>query len=229
MGALQSWGEATVISLQSLWMAFIEFLPSLIGALIVLLIGLVIAAALGRLATRIIDIFHVDQAVEKLGAKKGAERAGLQLNIAGGIGWLVKWFFIIVFIMAAADIVHLTEVTDFLKQVILYVPNIIVAIVVLLAAVLVANFMAKLIKGSVEVAGLVKANLLATVTKWVIVIFGILAALEQLNVARSLIATVITGLIAMLALAGGLAFGLGGKDQAEKIIKKIRQEISEKE
>lgn len=229
MGALQTWGDATIVSLQNLWGAFIGFLPNLIGAIIIILIGWVIAVALGRLAARLVDVFRIDQIIDKMNAKKSVERAGIEFNVANLIGKLVKWFFVIVFFMAAAEVLGLPEVTEFLRKIILYIPNIVIAVVILVAAVIAANFMAKVVKGSVVVAGLAKAEILAAVTRWAIVIFGLLAALDQLGVARSLIGTMITGAIAMVVIAGGLAFGLGGREQAANAIKKIRREITEKE
>ena len=152
----------------------------------------------------------------------------MELNVAKFMGGLVKWFLILVFLMAATDILRLTQVTNFLNSIILYLPNVVVAAVILAVAFLVANFVFAVVKGSTKVAGIVSATLLATVAKWAIVIFGFLAALIQLGIAASLINTLFIGFVAMLALAGGLAFGLGGKDEAALILKKIRQEITEK-
>lgn len=226
MNSVQDWGIITVSSLQNLWSGFIGFLPSLIGALIVLIIGWIIAIALGRLATQILRAFRIDQLIEKTGAKS-IEKAGYKINVSHWLGELVKWFLIIVFVMAAADIVGLTQVTDFLQQVLLYLPNIIVAVIILLAAVVVANFLSKIIKGSVKIAGFGKADFLAAVTRWAVMIFALLAALDQLGVARSMISTLITGFVAMIAIAGGLAFGLGGRDIAGTLLKKIKGEITE--
>lgn len=226
MSNLQDWGIITVNSLQNLWSGFIAFLPSLIGALIVLIIGWIIAIALGRLATQILRAFRIDQLVEKAGFKS-IEKVGYKVNVSFWLGELVKWFLIIVFVLAAADIVGLTQVTNFLNDVLIYLPNIIVAVVILLAAIIVANFLSRVIKGSVKIAGFGKADFLAVVTRWAIMIFALLAALDQLGVARTIISTLVTGFVAMIAIAGGLAFGLGGREIANDILKKIKKEISE--
>jgi hypothetical protein len=131
-------------------------------------------------------------------------------------------------LMAATDILHLVQVTSFLNSIVLYLPNVIVAAVIMAVAFLVGNFVYAVIKGSTKIAGIVSATLLATIAKWAIVIFGLLAALIQLGVASSLINTIFIGFVAMLALAGGLAFGLGGRDEAALILKKLRHEITEK-
>jgi len=227
MNNIQNWGEITVSSLQNLWSAFIGFLPSLIGALIVLIVGWVIAIALGKLAAQLLRAFRIDQAVERVGVQKGVRQAGYKISVSKLFGELVKWFLIIVFVMAAADILGLVQVTDFLTEVLYYIPNIIVAVVILLVAVLLASFLSRLIRGSVKIAGLGSADLVAAVTRWAIMVFAVLAALDQLGVARSIIGTLVTGFVAMVAIAGGLAFGLGGRDIANDILKKVRKEITE--
>ncbi|MAG45089.1 hypothetical protein CL633_04360 [bacterium] len=227
MNILQTWGEVTVGSLQSLWSGVIGFLPSLLGALIVLIVGWIVAIALGRLAAQILRAFRIDQALDRIGLDKSLKKAGAKISASNIVGQIVTWFLVIVFVMAAADILSLQGVNDFLKKVLYYIPNIIVAIVILLAAVLVSNFLARLVKSSVKIAGFVSSDALSEVTKWAILIFGLLAALDQLGVAQSIINTLITGVVYMIVIAGGLAFGLGGKDQAAGFLKKLRRTVTE--
>ncbi|HBB36468.1 MAG: Conserved TM helix repeat-containing protein [Candidatus Moranbacteria bacterium GW2011_GWC1_45_18] len=228
MESVQTWGEAITLSLLNLWAKFVNFVPSLVGAILVFVAGWIVAAALGKVVEHIFKMIKVDDVMEKAGTKARFKKVGVELNVAKFMGGLVKWFLILVFLMAATDILRLTQVTNFLNSIILYLPNVVVAAVILAVAFLVANFVFAVVKGSTKVAGIVSATLLATVAKWAIVIFGFLAALIQLGIAASLINTLFIGFVAMLALAGGLAFGLGGKDEAALILKKIRQEITEK-
>lgn len=223
---IQTWAEVVTTSLQTLWTGFIGFLPVLLGAIIVFLIGWIIAALLGRLTAQIIQTLRIDQILSKMNIRKILERANLKLDSGKFIGELVRWFFIIVFMMAATDILGLSQVTDFLKQVILYIPQLMVAVIILLVAVLIANFLQKLVKASVEAAGLKSANFLAAVTKWAILVFAGLAALLQLGIVPALIQTIFTGLVAALVISIGLAFGLGGKDMAVQILDKARRDIS---
>jgi hypothetical protein len=203
------------------------FLPNLIGAVIVFLIGWMIAVLLGKLAAQIIRALRIDNILEKMGFKRSLERASLKLDSGRFIGELVKWFFIIVFLMAATDIMRLPQVTEFLRRVLLYIPQLIVAVLILLAAVLIANFLQRLVKASVEAAGLGSSNFLGAVTKWAILIFAILAALLQLGIVPSLIQTLFTGLVAALVISSGLAFGLGGKDIAIQILNRLKRDVSE--
>ena len=227
MESVQTWGEAITVSLINLWDRFINFVPSLVGAVLVFVAGWIVAVALGKVVEHIVKMVKIDDVMEKAGTKARLEKAGVSLNVAKFIGGLVKWFLVLVFLMAATDILKLVQVTNFLNSIILYLPNVVVAAVILAVAFLVANFVYAVVKGSTKVAGLVSATLLATIAKWAIVIFGFLAALIQLGIATSLINTLFIGFVAMLALAGGLAFGLGGKDEAATILRKIRQEITE--
>ena len=222
---IQTWTETITSSLQSLWAGFIDFLPGFLGAIIIFMIGWVIAAVLGKLSAQIVRVLKIDSILEKMGFKKNLERANLNLNSSKFIGELVRWFFIIVFLMASTDILGLFQVTDFLSKVLLYIPQLIVAVLILLAAVLIADFLQKLVKASVEAAGLGSANILAAITKWAILIFAILAALLQLGIVPALIQTMFTGFIAALVISFGLAFGLGGRDLAASILDKFKRNI----
>ena len=223
---IQTWAEVVTSSLQTLWVGFIGFLPSILGAVIVFIIGWLIAILLGRLAAQVINTLRIDQILAKMGFKKSLERANLKLDSGKFIGELVKWFFIVVFLMAATDILNLNEVTVFLKQVLLYIPQLIIAVLILLAAVLIANFLQRLVRASVEAAGLGSASFLATVTKWAVMVFAILAALLQLGVVPTLIQTLFTGFVAALVISFGLAFGIGGKELAAQILAKMKRDIS---
>ena len=226
MGTIGTWSDAVYQSLYDMWGRFMAFLPSLIGAIIVFIIGWVAAVAIGKIIARILEALRIDQGIEKLGLKKSFAKSGIKINIAKFIGELAKWFLIIVSLMAATDILGLNQVTDFLNEVLRYIPQIVVAAIILVVAVLLANFVARVIQESVKATGLISANVVAAFAKWAILIFAILAALVQLNVAKDMIMIVFQGIVYMLVIAGGLAFGLGGRDAAEEVIAKIKKELS---
>ncbi len=228
MNGIQTWGEAITVSLIGLWERFIMFIPALIGAIIVFVVGWIVASILGKLLEKLIKSIKVDQALEKVGFNKKLGEVGISETVSEFIGGLVKWFLILVFLMAATDILGLVQVTSFLNSIIFYIPNVVVAVVVLAIAFLVGNFVFNVVKGSTRAAGVMSATLLATVSKWAIIIFGLLAALIQLGIAVSLVNTIFIGIISALAIALGLAFGLGGKDEAAMIIRKVREEITER-
>ena len=126
-------------------------------------------------------------------------------------------------VLAAADILRLAQISEFLRSVLSYFPNVIVAVVIVTIGVLVGNFVHKLVLGAGRAAKLPSVPAIATFARWAIVIFAALAALVQLQVAGALIQILFTGIIAMLAIAGGLAFGLGGKEHAKEILDQVKR------
>ena len=201
----QQWLDVVNQSLQNLWLRTLGVLPDLIGAIIVLIIGLIVAAGLDKIETYL-------------------HRANLELNTGAFLGKVVYWFMVIVFVLAAADILGFTALSVFLGTVLLYIPQVIVAFLIALATVVIAGFLKKLVAASVLSTRLHAAKFLGSLTWWSIMIFGLLAAVSQLGVATDIINTVVTGIVIMFALAGGLAFGLGGKGEAARILKDMRSE-----
>lgn len=228
MNGVQTWGEAITASLFGLWQSFVGILPALIGALVVFIAGWIIASVLGKAVEKLIQALKIDQALRRIGQGSWLSEIGISSDIAALFGGIVKWFLVLVFLMAATDILQLTQVTEFLNSIVLYIPNVVVAVVILAVVVLVGNFVYSVVKGSTAAAGVMSATMLAAISKWAIIIFGILAALLQLGIASSLVSTIFIGFVAMLALAGGLAFGLGGREEAAMILRKLREEISER-
>lgn len=221
---LQTWGDVIVASLQQVWASVANFVPLLIGAVVVFIIGWIIAVSLGKLVEQVVRALKIDNILSKLDVERAIERAGWKLNSGAFLGALVKWFLIIVFLLAAANILGLQAVSGFLRDVLLYIPNVVVAALILIIAALVANVVEGLVRGSVEAAGY-RGSLAATVARWSIWVFAFVAALLQLGIATSLLQTVVTGLVAALALAFGISFGLGGKDAASSFIDRIRGEL----
>lgn len=224
---LQSWTEVTINSFQETWSSFITFLPNLLGALVIFFVGLAVAVGLQKLITQILRAVRLDSGLEKLGLGRFFEKAGIKIDFAGWLGAFVKWFLVLVFLLAATDILNLNEISIFLLSILGYVPSVVVAVVILAVAFWLANVLRKIVQASVSASNIKAAAFSGAVTYWSILIFGLFAALIQLGVAYSLLQTLITGLIAMLALAGGLAFGLGGKDAAARFIERLRKEISD--
>ncbi len=223
---LETWSEVLTASFQDLWLGIIAFLPKLLLSVIIFCIGWVIAVTLDKVVARIIRIFRVDKALQGLGIEKYLQRGGFRLDAGAFIGGLVKWFFIIAFLVAAIDVLGLTQVNIFLQEILIYLPNVIIAALILVAAALIANAVYRIVSGSARGAGLPSAGFLGGIAKWAIWIFAILAALYQLGIAGPFVQTLFTGFVAMIVIAGGLAFGLGGKEVAAKYLEKLRQDIS---
>jgi hypothetical protein len=219
------YSEALTDSLQDWYVRFLNFLPNFLVAIIILLVGWIIAVSLARLIKSGLAAAKVDEVGDKVGLEQLSARTGARLTISGAIAWLIKWFILIAVFVAAADILGLQQISEFLNQVLLYIPNVIAAAAILLVGILLARFLGRIVRHAVTAGGFASADLLATITQWAIIVFAVLAALDQLNVAQAFVQTLFTGLIVMLAIAGGLAFGLGGREHASRVLDKIERDI----
>ncbi len=221
----QNWIEALTSSFYNLWLRVAGFLPSLVGALITIVVGIIVAAALEKLVERIVFYLKLDNILKQVGMDSFMQRGNMKLNSGNFLGRIVYWFFILVFFLAASDILGFTALSGFIQGVLSYIPNVIIASLILLAAMVAAKFVKHFVRASVMGVKMHSGKTLGEVAWWGVVVFGFLAALSQLGVAVQIINTLITGLVAMLAIAGGLAFGLGGKDHADKWISRMKDEF----
>lgn len=224
---LEAWGASFGQSFQTIGSGVATFIPQLIVAIIIFVAGWVLGVVLGRAVDQIIKSIKVDKVLQGAGVEDVLSRAGFQLNSGAFLGGLVRWFIIIVFLVAALDVLGLKQVNVFLSQVVLgYLPQVIVAVLILLIGAVLADSMQKVVVGGAKAAEIKAANFLGGVTRWAIWVFTILIALSQLGVASQFMFTLFTGFVAMLALAGGLAFGLGGRDAAAQYLEKLKRDIA---
>lgn len=224
-----SWGEVLSASLKNIWFAIANFIPSFLAAVVIFVVGWIIASILGKIVAQIIKMTRVDTALKAAKVDQVIEKAGFHLDAGSFVGFLVKWFFIIVALVAALEVLGLNSVTAFLQSVVLsYLPSVIVAVLIIMVAAVVAEAMQKIVVGSARAADIKSANLVGNITKWAIWAFAILAALIQLGIAVSFINTLFTGIIIAVSLALGLSFGLGGQDAAAKYIEKVKDEVSDR-
>ncbi len=214
-------------SFTGLWFTVVQYLPAILAAIIVFLIGWIVGVILYRVVVEVVKVLRVDEALKVTGLNEAAREAGFNLDVGRFLGTLVMWFIILVFLVASLDILELDTVTIFLQQVVLgYLPQVIVAVLILILGAVVAELVRGVVTTSARAAGAHAANLAGTVAKWAIWIFAVMAALDQLQVASSFIQTFFTGVVIAMALAFGLAFGLGGKEAAARTIERIRSEIA---
>lgn len=221
------WADVVTQSFQNLFYGLVAFLPQLVAALIFFIIGWLVGAGLGRLVAQVINSLRVDQALKAAGVDRIVERAGFTLNSGAFLGVLVKWFFIVAALVASLDALGLTQVTIFLRTVVLgYLPQVIVAVLILLVAAVVAEAVQRVVAGSAAAANLRSANFLGAMARWAIWVFAVLAALDQLGV-TPFVQTLFTGVVVALALAFGLSFGLGGQAAAARYLEKMREQIKD--
>lgn len=217
-------GQSLIYSFQQMWVSTFAILPSVAGAIILFVIGIVVATAVGKAIEHILRALRVDHVLSQLEAEKVLQRAGFKMHGSAFIGGLVKWFIIIVFALASVNILGLTQVSEFLRDVLLYLPNVAIAALILIIAGVLADVGERIVRASITSAGY-NGALVGLVVRWAIWVFSFIAVFMQLGIATPLIQTLLTGIVAALALAFGLSFGIGGKDVAAAILGRIRDEI----
>ena len=227
MSNIYTWGDVIRASFQDIWVGVVNFIPNLIAAVVLFLVGWLIAVLLGKLVAQIIKTIKLDVALRAAGFDKVVEKAGFTLSSGGFLGALVKWFFIVVALVASLDILGLKTVTGYLSTVVLtYLPNVIVAALILLVSVVIAEAIKKLVVSSAKAADISSPAVLGEISKWAIWIFAFMAALSQLEILNNFIQPLFIGVFAAISLALGLSFGLGGRDAAAKFIEKTKENVS---
>ncbi|MGM0439464.1 MAG: mechanosensitive ion channel family protein [Patescibacteria group bacterium] len=213
--------------LEGFWEAFLAFIPSLIGAVLVFIIGWFFAVGVGKLVAGILTKLKFNSFFESESWSNAMEKADMELDVSQFIGAIVKWILIIVVLWLSVDILGFSQFAELMEQIVGYLPNVIVAALIFVVAVMVADFLSKIMVATTEKADFVHTGLAGAIVKWAIWFFAIFAILIQLGIAEELLTTLFEGLIYMVAIAGGLAFGLGGKDAAANMIDKMKDSFQE--
>lgn len=224
---IQDWYTITYESLLNLWKGFLNFIPALLAAIVVFIIGWLIAEAIGKLVTRVLEILKLNRIFEKANWREALEAAEIRLNISEFIGAIIKWVLVIVFLSISVEILGLLQFAALLGRLINWLPNLIIAVAIFVVAVIIADILDRIIRASTKKIGVKYAGFLGALVRWSIYIFSGLAILLQLGVAPAIIEAIVMGFVGMLALAFGLAFGLGGKEAAATLIEDLKRKISE--
>jgi len=226
---LQSWPDVFVSASQNLVQGFFEFIPSFLGALIIFAIGWMLAIMVGRAIEHLLNVIKIDKIFKELGTERLFEKMGFKLRVGRFVGEVVRWFIIIAFLIPSLEVVGLSTINDFLRNDILgYLPRIFVATLVIVIASYVSDVLHKFIEGSAKAVNSRASRMSATVARWAVWVFAIIIALSELGIAAQFMNALFIGIVAMLSLAGGLAFGLGGRDAASRTIDKVSKEFSDK-
>lgn len=224
---ISDWGLRLNDAFVGIGVQLLQFLPKLVLAIVIFIAGWVVGSVLSEVVSKLIKAIKIDTLLQHAGAGDLARRAGFNLDTGAFLGGLVKWFIIVVFLVAALGVFQLDAVNAFLANVVLgYIPQVIVATLILVVGAVLADLAKKLLTGGAHALESKSAEFVGGIARWSIWIVALLAALNQLGIAGGMIQTLFTGLVAALALAMGLAFGLGGKDAAARYIEKLRGEIS---
>ena len=223
---LSTWSEVLTLSFQNLWVGVVNFVPNLVIALIILVLGWLIGALFGRAIWQVFRSLRIDEALRRAGFESFLRRGGINLDSGAFIGGLVKWFVIVVFLVAAFDVLGLAQVNLFLQEVVLaYLPRVLVAALVLLVAGVIGDVTERVVVAAARTAEVRSAHFAGSLAKWAIWIFAILVALSQLGIAAAFSQTLFTGIVIAISLALGLSFGLGGQEAAGQFVNRLRNEM----
>lgn len=215
MPSIHTVGDALLQLIQEVFL----FIPKLVGALLWLLVGYIVARVVATLLTKGLRLVHIDRVADRAGAARMLQAAGTRMDAAALLAAVAFWWiFLILGVDNAVNALGMTQVINFVNQILGYIPNIFAAMLILLVGALIANVVADVVRGAATGAGMATAGLLSNVARWGILLFAALSALTQLNIAQNMIFILFAGIVAMLALAGGLAFGLGGVDSARSLL-----------
>ena len=217
-----NWVQVLQYSFQTLWVEVVAFVPQILVALAIIIIGWLIGGALKNIIERVFKVVKINEALDAAGVDTLVAKTGYKLHAGGFIGGIVKWFTMIVFFVAALDVLNLDQVTIFFRDVVLgYLPNVVVAVLVLFVAMIVANVVDKTIVAGARAANFYAADFLGTFARYAIITFAILAALSQLRIAPELVQMLFAGIVFAASLALGLSFGLGGREAASRYIERM--------
>lgn len=216
--AVSNWQEAVLVAGSNILTRFFGFIPSLLGAIIIFLFGLILAKWAKALIVKILGALKLDHLLRKSGLEPYLNRADIRVKAEVFLGEIVKWLIVVVFFIAAVNILGLTTVSAVLNSILGYIPSIVSAVLILTIGVLLAGLVESLIKGAVNQVDPKTSRLLSKIASYLVVIVAALAAINELGIAQSLINTLIIGVVATLSLGLGLAIGLGAKDLVSKIL-----------
>lgn len=222
---LQDWTTAVSDSWITIWERFVNFLPNLIGAAIIIILGWIVGVIVAIVIDRLFRIIGLQTLFEKAKVEDVLKKGNVEKDATALLASVAKWIIYLVSFIAAANTLKLPDVAHFLDRILGYLPQVVAAGLILLIGLVLAHFLANVIKGSLLAAGFTAAEAVSSVVRYAIIIFAILAVLTQLGIAESLIRTLFIGVVAFLAIAGGIAFGLGGREAAQDLIEKIRKEL----
>ncbi|TSC93108.1 MAG: small-conductance mechanosensitive ion channel [Candidatus Berkelbacteria bacterium Licking1014_7] len=224
MNIFEEWTLSIQTALSEILTRLVEFIPNIFGAIIILIVGWIIAALLEWAVENILRAVGLQTIFERAKIEDVVKKTESKKDTSGLVASAVKWVVIIVALMAAADVLRLSQVASFLNDVLGYVPSVVSGAATLVIGAILAHFMARVVRSAVSAAKLNFAELAGSTTKYAILVFTVLAALSQFGIATVFLQTLFTGFVALVAIAGGLSFGLGGQAAAKELLEKVRKE-----
>jgi Conserved TM helix len=219
-----NWTDALLASLAGAMAIFFAAIPKVIGFVVIIVIGWLVASLLEKAIRGVLHTVKFDNLAEKAGFSGFVQKMGVKSDASGFLAMLVKWFVRLIVLVVAFDALGLPAVSDVLRQLLLWLPNLVVAMVVLVIGGLLANAASSVVRGATAGAGFDNPDRLAKVAAAAVWVFAIVVAVNQIGIAETLVNTILMGTVGAVALAAGLAFGLGGRETAGEMVQKWYQQ-----
>jgi hypothetical protein len=218
MLAALEWKNLIVEPVSQMLTRILAYLPVLLGVLVILIVGWLVAKAIKRIVDWLLKLIRFDALADKAGISEILKKGNLKISAGEVISNLVYWLIVIMVLVMAVDALGLPKASDILVSLFAYVPKVIAALLVLVVAMFLASFVSGIVRTAAGNANLPKPEIFAGVSRWAIIIFAVTIALEQLGIASLLVTTTFNIILGGLCLALAIAFGLGGKDAAAKYL-----------
>jgi hypothetical protein len=219
---VQDWAQLTSNTVTDQLVKVLNYLPNVLAALLVVLIGVIVAWAVKTVIVKGLGFVKLKKYTDAVGLGKIFTE---KVEFASLIGDIAKWTIVIVFLIPALEILKIAQVNGVLESILAYIPNVVIAIVTVMFGAVIADLVARVISSTAATVGTKNADLLADLARWAIVVFVVLGALQQLDILPQLISTLTVGVMAFFVIAGGVAFGLGGKEAAADLIASARKKF----
>ena len=215
-----SWAQLTTSAVSDQLVKVVNYLPNVLAALLVVLIGAIVAWAVKTVIVKGLGFIKLKKYTDAVGLGKIFTE---KVEFATLLGDIASWTVIIVFLIPALEILKISQINLVLESILAYIPSVVVAVVSVMFGAVIADLVARVIRSTAVTVGTRNADLLSDFAKWAIIVFVVLGALQQLNILPQLISTITIGVVAFAVIAGGVAFGLGGKDAAADLIVSVRK------
>ncbi len=222
----ESWQSA--LSPRPFTVAFqrmIGFFPNIIGSIILLVLGWLVANGIGKLVSELLKASGFNKLFEKSGWQEALKRAEVEVDVSQFLGAVCKWVLFFVFLAIGVEVLGLSQFAGFLNQVLAYIPSVIVSVLIFVAAVVISDILEKIVVASLEKAKLGYTKLAGLLVRWAIIGFSLLAILVQLGIAKEMVLVLFRGVVGFFVISLGLAFGLGGKEIAGEILRKLQRKL----
>lgn len=227
MNSVTSWSAGFLSAMTAGLSQFFNAVPYIIGALLILVIGWIVAGWVGTIITKVAHAIKVDEVGDKVGINQFLKKSGTPLRASGIFGEIVKWVIRLVFVEMAAAQLGMAQVTAVINQILGFIPNVVVAILILGVGAFLGQMLGGLARGFFSESKVGNPELMARLVNIAILAFAVIAALNQLQIAAIVVNTLYIGLVAAVAIACGLAFGLGGRDTAARLTERWTAQVEQ--